>query len=573
MSKTEVKRHGEARKAILRGVNEIWNTVRLTLGPEYGTVLLHRSFNRGSRITNDGVTIAKCIEPKDKFENLVATAFKEAAAKTGERAGDGTTSTICIAGKLINDAFSKIQDNDKNDIRLRGMDNYDTGTIALKKHILSQIPLIKEEIKKVTKKIKTREELENIADVSLGGNREVAKIVADMVWQIGIEGFITLGDSFTGKIETETIEGARFPMKIAANRFLNNPEKYEMVAQDCDVMVTNYAIDSLRDFADFWNSLKKNKLIIFAPSFSDEVLIQIVKLISPRQMPDGSLVPSGLQIWPIKCASLGSEDNTPHNFKDLAVFCGAAFIDKNAGMKLKDVKEYDLGFLEKCTVKSVEDREDAVLLGGRSSKEVIKERIEILKGQKEKTKMPEHKALIDKRIASLASAGGIIKVGAPTDAEALPLKHKIEDAIYACQNALRFGYVEGGGICLKKIAEKLYEKDELLKNSLMSPYNQIQENAGYKLAISKEIIDPAKVVELEVEHGLGVAANLITCKAIIPEIDDRDENEGNREIAKAILIYAKLWGKREGLLQEGISEAEKETLQRNENLIAQEGAD
>src|SRR3990167_3518548 len=154
---TEVALHGQARKKILKGMNEVYNAVRLSLGPEGAAALIHRSFNRGSRITNDGVTIAKCVEPRDKFENLVAIAFKEAAAKTGERAGDGTTSTICIAGNLINNAFSLLKD-DKSDTQIWGMETKGTGVISLKKHILEAIPKIKEEIKKTTNKIKIKDD-------------------------------------------------------------------------------------------------------------------------------------------------------------------------------------------------------------------------------------------------------------------------------------------------------------------------------------------------------------------------------------------------------------------------------
>jgi chaperonin GroEL (HSP60 family) len=361
-------------------------------------------------------------------------------------------------------------------------------------------------------------------------------------------------------------------MKIAAPRFLNNPARYEMVAEDCNVLVTNYNIDSIRDFADFWNALKVNKLVIFAPSFSDEVLIQMVKLISPRELPNGQMQPSGIQIFPVKCPSLGSEDTTPHNFKDLALFCGANFIDKTAGMKLKDVKEYDMGFAEKITVKSVEDREDAVILGGKGAKsDKVREQISDLKKRIELTKMPEHKAILNKRIASLASVGGIIRVGAPTEAEALPLKHKIEDAVFAGQAALKHGYVQGAGLCLKKIAEEHFADDKLIHDALCAPHNQILENLGEeKMKVGKEIIDPAKVVELVVEHGFGVAANLVTVKAIIPEFDENDPREPNKLIADAIKSYTFYWAKREGLIQSGKDESEAERNQREEYLMARE---
>jgi len=563
-NKTEEKLHGAARKVIIKGVNRIYDAVRLSLGPEGAGVLIYRSFNRGSRITQDGVTIAQVIEPKDHFENLVAIAFKEAAVKTGQRAGDGTTSTIVLAGKLINDAFSSLKDD--TEVQIRGMENNKVGAITLKKHLLAEIPKIKEKIADRTKKIETQEELENIADVSLGGNREVAKIVSEMIWKTGIDGFITLADGFKGFLETETIDGARFPMKISAPVFLNNPSKFEMVAEECDVIVTNYSIDSLKDFADFWNTIRRNKLIVFAPSFSDEVLIQMVKLIAPKSMPNGGMMPSGVQIFPVKCPSLRTDQ-----LDDLATFCGAKFIDKNKGDVLKNIKEYDLGFLDKAIIKSVEGKEDAVLLGGKGAKEgKVGDRIEMLRGQLVETKMPEHQALVKKRIASLASAGGVIRVGAPTEAEALPLKHKIDDAVFACQQALRFGYVKGGGLCLKEIAEEFYRDDSLIHDALCAPNNQIKENVGGELTIEDNIIDPAKVVELEVEHGFGVAANLITCKAIIPEFDERDPKENYRGIAEAILIYTKLFAKREGLYQGGLSEAEAERLQRQEFLMDKE---
>ena len=570
--KTEQKLHGEARKVILKVVNKVADAVKLTLGPEGAGVLLDRSFNRGSRITNDGVTVAKNIVPKDEFENLIARAFIEGASKTGERVGDGTTSTISISAKLINDAFSRL--SDKNNTEIRGLDSNFGGVNSLRKHIISCVPKIKEAIKERTKKIKTIKELEDIIDVSLAGNREVAKILAEIVWKTGEDGFITLADGFQGKLETEVIEGARFPMKIVAPVFLNHPERYEMVVEESLVLVTNYKIDSIRDFADFWNNIKVNKLVIFAPNFSDEVLVQMVKLIQPRLLPNGQTQPSGIQIFPVKCPSLGSADLTPHNFVDLALFCDARFIDKDKGDKLKDIKEYDLGFVEKLTVKSVEDREDAVILGGKGVRsEKIKKHIEDLKSRVNLTKMPEHKALIQKRIASMSSAGGMIKVGASTDAEALPLKHKIEDAIFAGQNALRNGYVKGGGLCLKEIADELFKDDVLIHGALCAPFNQIQENCGSELKIGKDIIDPARVVELEVEHGFGVAANLITVKAVIPEFDERDPKDPYKLIADAIKQYTYFFAKDKALFKEGMDETNAEELQKQEALINKELSD
>lgn len=576
MRTTEVRRHAAARKVILRGIKEVYDTVRLTLGPEGGNALILRSFNRGSRITNDGVTIAKCIRPKDEFEALVAEAFKEGAAKTGERAGDGTTSTTVIAGKLIIEAFKLLPaTSDKEDVEFNGVSsNRRVGVVSLKKKILASISPIQEAVKKVTKKIKKVDELENIADVSLNGNREVAKIVADMVWRTGENGFISLTDGFKGTLETQVIEGARFPMKVPHVNFLTNPERYEMVAEEADCVVTNIKMDNLRDFSYLWNNINPDprkphaKLVIFSPDFSEEVLGQMLNIMFPMNE-NGKRMPSGMRIFPCKCPSLRTEQ-----FDDLAVFLDARFIDYNKGDKFSSVKEFDLGFVDKCTLKGSEDREDAILLGGKGAKITkVAERIEMLKKQKEATNDQVNKVVLDKRIASLASAGGLIRVGAATEAEGLPLKHKIEDAVFACQNAIKHGYVEGGGLCLKKIADELFADDALIHDALCAPYFQIQVNAGGEVEIGKDIIDPSRVVELEVEHGFQVAANLITCKAVIPEFDEHDPRDGYRIVANAINLYNKLWGTQQNLFKSGLNEAEAEQLARTEALIRREGED
>jgi len=570
MRKTETKIHSQAHNAVLKGVNAIYNPVRLTLGPEGGHVLLHRTFNRGSRITNDGVTVAQCVEPKDPFINLVATAFKEGAKKTSERAGDGTTSTTIIAGRLINDVLSS--SSTESSITIRGLEEIRNhgGIISLKKNLLSLIPKIKEYIKKSTKKIKTQEELTNIIDISLGGNPEVAKTLSEMVWKTGPDGFITLTDGFTGELETSIIEGARFPMKIDA-RFITNPDRYEMVAEDCPVLITNHALATQADFANVWNNLKVNKLIIFAPSFSDEVL-KIMMSIMFKVTQDRKIVETGVRVFPVRCPSLGSEDLTPHNFHDLALYCGARFIDKKNGDTLQSITTEDLGFLEKCTVKSAEDKEDAVLLGGKgANSEATQKQIESLRERIKLTKLHPHKALIQKRIASLASRGGLIRVGAPTEAESLPLKHKIEDAIFAGQSALKHGYVQGAGLCLKNIAEGHFKANKLVYDALCAPYNQLCDNSPEAMReISDNVIDPAQVVELEVEHGFGVAANMITIKAIIPEFDEHDPKDGYKTIADAIKEYTIYYAKREGLYQEGLGEATAEANQRREALMDQE---
>ena len=284
-----------------------------------------------------------------------------------------------------------------------------------------------------------------------------------------------------------------------------------------------------------------------APDFSDQVLVNMVLA---RE--------NGTFIWPVKIPSLRTEV-----MEDVAIYCGAKLCDKNKGDKLQGVIKENLGYLERFIVKDVETKEDAIALGGNGEKEYsvtdgkgkttiavpIKERIKILKGQLAETKEPQFRMLMERRIASMASAGGIIRVGSPTDAESLPLKLKIEDDVFACRAALKEGYVKGGGLCLKEIAEKL-PKDSLLKEALISPYKQIQENAGGNLEIGKDVIDPTDAVYYSVEYATSVVASLITIKNLVVEEPEMQQGEGEKAIAQEIGKAVMAWKKKEGLLSE-----------------------
>lgn len=551
---TKVLLGNKAREAILRGVNQIYDPVRLTLGPEGGNSLMYRTYGRGPRITNDGVTISEVIEPIDEFENLAAGAFKEASKRTNERVGDGTTSTIVIGGKLINEVFSKLSDS--SDIRSKTAGGQ-VGVMKLKKEMIEIGTRVEEEISKVAKKVTKVEELVKIATVSVE-DPTIGKTVAEMVWETGVEGFIDVIEGHKQEIETEVIHGMRFPAKTAAKVFVNKPDRFEMVLQDYHVVVCNYAIDNASAIS-FTKSLNTSKLVIFAPSFHESVLIGMIN--AHKQ---------GFFIYPVRTPALRTDQ-----YEDLATYCGATFINKDTGKKMANIAEHDLGFVEKLIVKDSDNREDAVATGGKGAKTgAIKERIEILKGQMEETKQDIHKKLLERRIASMASAIGLIKVGAPSTAEGLYLLKKIEDAVYAAKAALEEGYVEGGGMCLKKIAEAM--EPNILTSALMAPYEQIQANAeateSNPLKIGKDIIDPAKVVRLSVGHAVSVVAHLATVKIMIPEVRDRNPAEGYSDIAKAIARYTTYWAKQQGLIKESEMELAMENEQNfNENLMRSEG--
>ena len=562
MKKTKIITGLKAMEKILAGVNAIYQPLRLALGNESARALMYRTFGRGTRMTEDGNTIAQVIEPKDEFEKLAAEAFKESIMRTNILAGDGTTTTGVLGGKLINDIFSKLSDTSQSYIS--------SSKVSVKKisrELLELSKKIQEKIKEKSKKIETLEDLEKIAVVSLC-DEKIGKIVAKIVWEVGIDGFIDVVDGYKGELETEVIKGARFPAKPGAKAFINNPKRFEMIIEDCPVFLTNYKLDNDNQVRQTFGKLlqKNSKLAILAPDFSEQILISMVQ--TTKQ---------GTFMFPVKVPSLRTEQ-----FEDLAIYFGANFIDKNTGKKLENTEESDLGFIQKLVVKDVENREDAIAIGGRGEVDgrmkvanqdykvssPVAERIKILKEQIVEERIDSHKKLLERRIASLASAIGIIRVGASTTAESLPLKLKIEDAQYACKAALEEGYVKGGGLCLKEIAEEMEEN--LLTNTLKSPYEQIQANNEEPFDIGEDIIDPTKAVRLALEHAISVVANLITCKIIIAECDEKSPAEGYEAIAYQLKIKNLITAKKEGIMKENLMELEGDW---DKKLSLEEGKD
>lgn len=548
---TKVLLDDKARAAVARGVAAIYEPVRRTLGPAGRNALLYRTYNRGSRITNDGVTISEVIEPRDEFENLAAATFKEASKLTNQKAGDGTTTTIVIAGKLF-DEVSKRRADAGTAIRSKSAGG-SSNVMQIRKEILENSEFVKAEIKKHAKQVKTLPELEKIATVSVE-DAELGKTIAKMAWETGVDGYIDTVEGYKGEIETEVIKGMRFPAKIAAKAFVNNPARYEMVATDAPVVVTNIAITNAAQMK-FTGNLNTSKLIVFAPSFSDEVLVALV-----------AAVKQGFFVFPVATPSLRTEQ-----YEDLAVYCDASFINKDTGGKLQNVGTNHLGALGKLVVKDTEAKEDAIATGGRGAvekegKSAIADRIEVLRGQMTEMKQEMYKKTIERRIANMASAVGVIRVDAPSSAEALYKIKKVEDAVYASRAALRGGYVKGGGLCLKEIAEKLPES--ILTEALKAPYEQIQENAGGHLEIGKDVIDPAEAVLYAVEHATSVVAHLATVDILIPEAVEPGPGEGYEAIAKAIGMYVSFWARKEGLIKDSENEVAAEQLAMMEEKIA-----
>lgn len=548
---TEVVRGAEARKKILAGVNSIIEVIAPTHGPAGRSVLLPRTHNRGPRVVDDGYMAAENVLLKDIHERMAAEKFKEGIKKTNMLAGDGTTGTGIVSASVINKVLRELPDNEIPIVLPPGQKKSKNPSVKeIHKDLNDTKNLVIEEIKKVAKPVKTLTELEKIAYVSMNDDAN-AKLVAKLVWDVArdsngdyINNHIEVTDGFKGEIEVEVIRGMRFPAKVSAPAFVNRPERHEMVAEDVPVLVTNYKLDNGFVIQGILERCNVPKIAIFAPEFSVGVLQYLAQTTK-----------GGLHCFPIKCPSLRTEQ-----MEDLAVYTGATVIDKGVGAKLDNVGPISLGFAEKIIVKNTENREDAVLFGGkgervkRADANLIEERVKVLKGQLKECRNDIEKISLEKRIANLGSAIGIVRVGSSTEGEGLYLKLKIEDGVYACKGALEEGYVQGGGLCLKKIAEKLPEN--ILTDALKAPHTQLLRNAGGDFEVGKDIVDPAKVVRLIVEHGVSVAATMITTHAIIAEVREESPAEGYTKIAKALNRYAYYWAKEKGMIKESQDEAE-----------------
>lgn len=565
----------KARKAVLRGVNAVYEPVKRTLGPQGKNGLIFRTFNRGSRIINDGYTIAECQMPADPFEALAAAAFKEGTKRTNERVGDGTTGTTVIAGKIVNLGQAMLLQSGSEIGNSAGT----VGVRTLKNKILKSAEKIKEAIKAASVPVKTQEDLEKIATISVG-DAELGKKIAAMAWEVGVDGHIDVVEGYKGVIETEIIKGYRFAAKVPNKAFVNNPARFEMVANDAVVLVTNYTIDNAKLVDEIITPrlAEGSGVILIAPSFSDTVLNAMYRAHFVTR-PDGKQAQSGKFIYPVNAPSLRADQ-----MEDLAVYCGAKFINKIKGHQLKGMVKDDFGFLEKLVIKDTEAREDAVVTGGKGALErvvskvvpvveegmkkniledeklpsKIEERIAILKSQLAETREDQFKKLLTRRIGAMSSAIGVIRVGGSTEAESLYQKLKIEDCVYASKAALRGGYVKGGGLCLKEIAETLEDSD-IMKAAIREPYEIILASLEGE-DISDDVIDPMEVVFYAVEHASQVAANLLTVEILTPQIEETQPGEGYEKIASMIGEYVIAQKRQMGQITASEEEAERDRM-------------
>ncbi|PNR98283.1 molecular chaperone GroEL [Petrotoga mexicana DSM 14811] len=519
-----LKFNEDARRALERGVNTVADAVKITLGPKGRNVVLEKSWGSPT-ITNDGVSIAKEIELKDKFEALGAELVKEVASKTNDVAGDGTTTATVLAQFMIQE----------------GLKNVAAGAnpILMRNGIAKATDKAVEQIRNASRKLSSKEDIAHVASIS-ANNEEIGNIIAEAMDKVGEDGVITVEDSKTLETYVEFTEGMQFDRGYISPYFVTNTEKMEAEMKEPYILITDKKISAVKSIVPILEKVAQSgkPLVIIAEDVEGEALSTLVL----------NKLRGTLESVAVKAPGFG--DRRKEMLRDIAILTGGTVISEEIGLTLEDVSINDLGQADLVRVA----KEDTIIVGGKGEPTAIKERIAQIKAQIENTTSDYEKETLQERLAKLSGGVAVIKAGAATETELKEKKHRIEDALSATRAAVEEGIVAGGGVTLlrtKKAVEEFANTlsgDEkigaqLVAKSLDAPVKQIIRNAGLEPAIIIErilekddpkygydvlkeryinmfeagIIDPTKVTRSALQNAASIASMLLTTEVLVAE--------------------------------------------------------
>lgn len=470
----EIKYSKDARDAIMRGVDTLADAVKVTLGPKGRYVVLEKSYGSPA-IVDDGVTIAKEIEPEDKFEAMGAKLLYEVANKTNDVAGDGTTTATVLAQDMLH----------------RGMEAIDRGAnpVLMREGITKAASKAADLLTAKSHPVTTNKDIEQVAEVS-SGSHEIGEYIAQAMEKVGQDGIITVDESKGRETVLETVEGLQYDKGYISPYMVSDREKMELDLEDAYVLVTDQKISTLQELLPILEPIAQSAkpLLIIADDLENEVISTLVV----------NKLRGALNVAATKAPGFG--DNQKAMLQDIAILTGAKFISKDLGMEIKGIKLEDLGFAHKIHI----TKDNTTITGGRSDKKAIVARKQELKAQIEKTTSQYDQKRLQERLAKLSNGVAVIKVGAMTESELKEKKLKIEDALNATKAAVAEGIVMGGGATLMEIWKELRADPEMKSNvpdvqkgmnvvieSLVAPVRQIAENAGFD---GGEILEKQKLV-------------------------------------------------------------------------------
>jgi chaperonin GroEL len=524
----------EARRSLSRGMDILAKAVVTTLGPKGRNVAIDRKFGSPT-ITHDGVTVAKEIELEDPFENMGAQLLKEAATKTNDIAGDGTTTSTVLAHSIV----------------VEGMKNLAAGAnpMLLKHGIEAATKAVAEKINQQAIEVTTKDEIANVASIS-AQDRVIGNLIADVMDKVGKDGVITVEESKGLEFETEYVEGMQFDRGYISSYFITDPEHMEASISDAYILIYDKKISAATDIVPLLEKLVqvgKRELLIIAEDIDGEALATLV-LNKLRGM---------LNVVGVKAPGFG--DRRKAMLQDIAVLTNGTVISEETGRKLETATLTDLGRAEKVVV----NKDDTTVIGGRGESALIKGRIDQIRIEIDKSTSDYDKEKLQERLAKLSGGVAIIRVGAATETELKEKKHRVEDALSATRAAVEEGIVPGGGVALINAmaaldAVKMDGDDAkigvaIVRKALEVPLRKIAENAGkdgsvvletvrrmqkdkknlnlgydviteeYGDMVKAGVIDPAKVTRGALENAASIAAMILTTEALITDVPEKDK--------------------------------------------------
>lgn len=515
----------EARSKILTGVNALSDAVKVTLGPKGRHVAIEKSFGSPT-ITKDGVSVAKEIDLKDRFENMGAQAVREVASKTADIAGDGTTTATVLAQSIYKE----------------GVKNVAAGAnpMEIKRGIDKAVEVVVAEIKKIAKPIKDKSEIAQVAIISANSDESIGNLIASAMEKVGRDGVITVEEAKSIESELEVVEGMQFDRGYSSAYFVTNPDKMEAVLEDPAILICDKKISSMKDILPVLEQIAKQgrSLLIISEDIEGEALATLVV----------NKIRGTLKVVAVKAPEYG--DRRKAMLQDIAALTGGKLISEELGIKLENATFGDLGSAKKVIV----TQNSCTVVDGRGSQKTIEARIAQIKSEIVNSTSDYDKEKLQERLAKLCGGVAVIKVGAATETEMKEKKDRVDDALHATRAAVEEGIVPGGGVALlraQKALESLALMHEqqvgvsIVKRALEEPLRVIASNAGHEASVVVDkvkhgegsfgfdaknevytdmikagVVDPAKVTRSALQHAASIAGLLLTTESVICEIPE-----------------------------------------------------
>ncbi|MBB3004805.1 chaperonin GroEL [Paraburkholderia tropica] len=523
MTAKDVKFHDSARTRIVKGVNVLADAVKVTLGPKGRNVLLERSFGAPT-ITKDGVSVAKEIELKDRFENMGAQIVKQVASKTADIAGDGTTTATVLAQAIVQEGMKHVA---------AGMNPMD-----LKRGIDKAVAAVLDELRKLSKPISTNREIAQVGSISANSDEAIGAIIADAMERVGKEGVITVEDGKSLENELDVVEGMQFDRGYVSPYFINDPDKQAAYLDDALILLHDKKISNVRDLLPVLEATSKagKPLLIVAEDIDGEALATLVV----------NAMRGILKVAAVKAPGFG--DRRKAMLEDIAILTGATVISEETGKQLQKTTLEDLGRAKRIEVR----KDDTIIIDGAGDEQRIEARVKSIRAQIEETTSDYDREKLQERVAKLAGGVAVIKVGAATEVEMKEKKDRVDDALHATRAAVEEGIVPGGGVALLRARSAVTglkgansDQDagvQIVLRALEAPLRVIVANAGdepsvviakvlegkgnfgynagtgeYGDLVETGVVDPTKVTRTALQNAASIAGLILTTDATVAE--------------------------------------------------------